>query len=115
MISIKIQCLRKLSLLLSLVCISCGGGGASSTPIQTPNPNPSPTPSPAPVVRDVAVLFQDSTSEIGISFVKGYVAPTEGSMAEIFGGGVAVGDFENDNDEDLFIVRGGILAEICYT
>jgi len=83
---------------------SCGGGSSSGN-----NGGSQPTASPVN-----QTLFVDRTAESGIQFVKGYLNPKEDYMPEEFGGGVAAGDYDNDGDVDLFIVRGDIGKNLLY-
>ncbi|MEE2907896.1 MAG: VCBS repeat-containing protein [Planctomycetota bacterium] len=63
-----------------------------------------PSPEAAPVVH-----FMDVTDTTGLDFVTtcGGVPSTE--ILEVAGGGVALFDFDNDNDPDLFVANGATL------
>ncbi len=77
-----------------------GGGGGSGTP-------------PPTGVTPPAMQFQNITNATGIAFVH-QISGGASTMPEMFGGGVAAGDFDGDGDVDLFIVRGDIGPNLLY-
>jgi len=81
---------------------NCGGGGGGPPDTGGPPPPPPPT-----------FQFANITTSTGIDFVHGIQNPTH-SKAELFGGGVAVGDYDGDGDIDMYIVRGNIGPNLLY-
>ena len=79
--------------------ISCGGGGGGSSSGPTIAAPPPATPPPT--------QFADITASSGISFSVGYTE-NSGDLRDVtqFAGGVAAGDYDNDDDVDLFLVVG---------
>lgn len=61
-------------------------------------------------------VFSDVTSSSGIEFVNDKVdSPDPAAMiAEIAPSAIAAGDYDNDGDIDLFIVRGDVRANLLY-
>jgi enediyne biosynthesis protein E4 len=90
-------------LLIFAGCGSGGGGGDNNT---TPPPTTN-TPTPS------SLKFTDITESSGIQYIHGYFNPN-GFDVERFSGGVAAGDYDNDGDIDLFIVRGDIGPNRLY-
>ena len=104
--SFKLKALAYSSL---FVLAGCGGGGGGSSASPTPAAaNGGGTPAETPL------QFVNITVESGIDFTHGYQNPSENSMPEAFSGGAAAGDYDNDGDVDLYIVRGDLAGNLLY-
>ncbi len=86
------------------VFASCGGGGSNSSGNVPPPPPPPP---PA--------QFAEVTSSSGIKFTVGFSEkPGDEFNIPYFAGGVASGDYDDDGDIDLFVVRGDVGPNLLY-
>ena len=93
---------------LGSIIASCGGGGGSA-PAATSPPPPPPPPLPP------QAQFADVTAASGISFEVSF-SKNPGDLSDVpfFAGGVAAGDYDGDDDIDLFVVRGDAGPNLLY-
>jgi hypothetical protein len=99
------HCLRFIAFasLASTLLAACGGGGGGGSP--------PPPPPPPPVPK----TFADVTPSSGIAYDSGYrILPPIVHLREFSTSGVAAGDYDDDGDIDLFIVRGDIGPNLLY-
>ncbi len=110
--------LTRLTIALALLISACGGGGSGpSTPpagdtVQSGEPEPDPEPQ---------IGFTDVTADSGLGYDIGLTFGGEGeineadlSVRQIATNGAAAGDYDNDGDIDLFIVRGNLGPNQLY-
>ena len=112
--------LTELIVLLVLLTSACGGGsggsGGGPTPPPPGNTVDSVEPEPEPQIG-----FTDVTADSGLSYNVGLVYDSESAITEADGpvrdiatSGAAAGDYDNDGDIDLFIVRGNVGANLLF-
>ncbi len=89
-----------------LAVLSAGGAG---TPSAQP-PGATNLASPTPAFPPSDARFTDRASEAGIEFVHFNGMSGAFDISEIMGAGVALFDYDNDGDLDVYFVQGGFLG-----
>ena len=96
---------------LSVLLTACNSGGYDESvapPVQGPPPPPSPPPPPQS-------QFADATASSGINYTNGFINVTNPPDVVIIApSGVAAGDYDDDGDIDIFIVRGDMGPNLLY-
>ena len=88
-----------------IMMTACGGYGSAPPPVQA---------TPPPPARPQE-QFSDVTASSGINYTNGLVNVLDpADLGLIASSGVASGDFDDDDDIDVFIVRGDIGPNLLY-
>lgn len=104
-----------LTVSLTLGVVGCGGAGAP--PEETSVTQPKETKKDDTPSNDVAVnwQFSDITQQTGLRHQWGLQNDSDDTpMEDLFSGGIAVGDFNNDGLQDLFIDSGDVEPSKLY-
>jgi hypothetical protein len=96
---------RAASALLALAALSFSGCGGKAAPASMPKLEAPVAPPPVPAATLPDVQFLDITQEAGLKFVHVNGMAGEKLLPETMGSGVAFLDYDNDGDQDLFLVN----------
>ena len=112
--------LKTLIIILALLISACGGvsGGSGTGPMTPPPGNTVDSVEPAP---EPQIGFTDVTADSGLAYQVGLDYGSENEIndadvpvRDIATSGAAAGDYDNDGDIDLFIVRGNVGANLLF-
>jgi hypothetical protein len=90
-----------------LALVACDS--ADDTPAQRPAPEPEAAPAALPADAGAADLFREVAAATGLGFVHFNGATGEYYQPEIFGPGLALLDYDNDGDLDIYLLQGAML------
>ena len=108
---------RRFAIAVALVVTSACSGSDSGAPtnqsaVVAPPPAPSPPTGQTPAAP---TSFSDKTSASGLVFTIGYADNTVNrDIPNIYPSGVAAGDYDNDGDIDLFVLRGNLGPNLLF-
>jgi hypothetical protein len=96
-----------------LALVACDS--ADDTPAQGPAPEPGAAPTALPADAGAADLFSEVAATTGLGFVHFNGATGEYYQPEIFGPGLALLDYDNDGDLDIYLLQGAMLTACSAT
>jgi predicted small lipoprotein YifL len=88
--------------LLSILLTACGGdGGETKVPLELP-----PTPTTPPVIEKAVLTFSNQASALDINVNHAHAPQQFLTEAMLYSAGVAVADYDNDDDLDIYFIAG---------
>ncbi|MEM8994412.1 MAG: CRTAC1 family protein [Acidobacteriota bacterium] len=93
--------------LAGLLAVGCGGERAPEPAAETPG---APSTRPAATPAEGPALFVDRAADLGLDFRHWNGMTGDFVYAELMGSGVALFDYDNDGDLDVFVNQGHLLG-----